>query len=257
MERQRARAKGLTMTTFLSRILAIVAVLALILSACSSDGTDSTSAGDEGDTTATTAEATATNTADDAAGDGDNTDSAMDDTAMDDTAVDDTAVDDTEMEDDAEQGTDSTDSSDEGATSSEDESVGDDELAAMLPFFGVNDPAATATCVREEAANEGMTIDTLMAGDGSPMMVAVVRCSPEEVRASFAVEFGDIDSSAIAANPGQIECAFDSMLEFIADIDLADAEGVLSGDAPDELVEKLVGDCDISSADADFLLNEA
>lgn len=240
------------MTTFLSRILAIVAVLALILSACSSDGTDSTSAGDEGDTTATTAEATATNTADDAAGDGDNTDSAMDDTAMDDTAMDDT-----EMEDDAEQGTDSTDSSDEGATSSEDESVGDDELAAMLPFFGVTDPAATATCVREEAANEGMTIDTLMAGDGSPMMVAVVRCSPEEVRASFAVEFGDIDSSAIAANPGQIECAFDSMLEFIADIDLADAEGVLSGDAPDELVEKLVGDCDISSADADFLLNEA
>ncbi len=252
MERQRARAKGLTMTTFLSRILAIVAVLALILSACSSDGTDSTSAGDEDDTTTTTAEATATNTADDAAGDGDNTDSAMDDTAMDDTAMDDT-----EMEDDAEQGTDSTDSSDEGATSSEDESVGDDELAAMLPFFGVNDPAATATCVREEAANEGMTIDTLMAGDGSPMMVAVVRCSPEEVRASFAVEFGDIDSSAIAANPGQIECAFDSMLEFIADIDLADAEGVLSGDAPDELVEKLVGDCDISSADADFLLNEA
>lgn len=262
MERQRARAKGLTMTTFLSRTLAIVAVLALILSACSSDGTDSTSAGDEGDTTATTAEATATNTADDAAGDGDNTDSAtddtaVDDTAMDDTAVDDTAVDDTEMEDDAEQGTDSTDSSDEGATSSEDESVGDDELAAMLPFFGVTDPAATATCVREEAANEGMTIDTLMAGDGSPMMVAVVRCSPEEVRASFAVEFGDIDSSAIAANPGQIECAFDSMLEFIADIELAEAEGVLTGDAPDELVEKLVGDCDISSADADFLLNEA
>ena len=243
------------MTTFTSRILTAFVALTLVLGACSSDSAESESATDDVEAAAATDAAASTDD-----GESDANSDVSEDVTSEEAAVEDSMEDADEGDsmDDAEQASDSGQTSEGGATTSETEStMGEADLAAMLPFFGVTDPAVTATCVREEAENEGMSLDTLMAGDGSSMMVAVVRCSPEEVRASFAVEFGDIDSSSIAANPGQIECAFDSMLEFIADIELAEAEGVLTGDAPDELVEKLVGDCDISSADADFLLNEA
>lgn len=244
------------MTTFTSRILTAFVALTLVLGACSSDSAESESATDDVEAAAATDAAASTDD-----GESDASSDVSEDVTSEEAAVEDSMEDADEgdsMDDDGEQASDSGQTSEGGATTSETEStMGEADLAAMLPFFGVTDPAVTATCVREEAENEGMSLDTLMAGDGSSMMVAVVRCSPEEVRASFAVEFGDIDSSSIAANPGQIECAFDSMLEFIADIELAEAEGVLTGDAPDELVEKLVGDCDISSADADFLLNEA
>ena len=233
------------------RSIGAIAALILLLGACSSGDSDAVAASNDAESTTTGVADTETTTVE--------------------TIVDDTAED--TADDVASGGDASSDDSLEGATVEEpdgDEPVDDDststesessaaeaELEQLLPFFGITDGQAAVDCVVGEAEKDGTTVEALMASDGSPMMVAIVRCRPDQVRESLALEFSDIDSSSIAATPEQIECSFDSMLAYIADIDLLEAEGVLEGDAPDDLVNKLADDCAISTADAEFLLNEA
>ncbi len=131
------------------------------------------------------------------------------------------------------------------------------DLEQILPFFGITDPAEAVVCIEEEARSEGLTLDELSAGAGNGVMIAAVRCRPEPMRELFATEFGQIDSSAIAATPAQLECGFDTLLGWFPTVPLAEANDVFDGTAPDEVVDLIAKTCEMSREDANAFLNDA
>lgn len=235
------------MTRLLSRTLALLVALTFVLGACSSDGEAVTAEDTETTTTAATA-TTAAPVAEDT--DSDDVDSTESEAMSNEDAADEDVVD----ADDA--------MSDDGTTPDEPiavdggDGIGSTDLEQMLPFFGITDPVEAAECVTDEANDAGLTVDELLAA-GDAITVAIIRCRPDQVRDAFATDFGEVESSSMAATPEQISCGLDSLMDYIGGIDLLEAEGVLQGDAPDDLVNKLADDCGMSTDDADFLLNDA
>jgi|GEM_PF-5638545 len=225
------------------RSIGAIAALILVLGACSSGDSETVAAANDPETTTVVAD-TETTTVETIVGDV--AEDTADDTADDAASSGDASADDS-LEDATVEEPDSDEPVDDGSTSTENESsAAEAELEQFLSFFGITDGQAAVECIAAEAEGNGTTVEEIMASDGSPVMVAVVRCRPDEVRQSLASQFSNVDSSSIAATPEQIECSFDSMLDYIADIDLLGAEGVLEGDAPDDLVNKLANDCEIT-----------
>ncbi|MFT7475720.1 MAG: hypothetical protein ACI81L_002661 [Verrucomicrobiales bacterium] len=229
------------------RRLAAAMALALLATACASDEVDSTSSTAE-ITTTTAAQATS-----EAADSPTSTDPASNDATDDaDSESDSNSTDDPEIEDDGDAEIDLDAVDDDGVEV--DESL--QNLRDILPFFGVSDVDEVSLCVRDVGSAGDFTLDEIIGS--SALIVALLRCSPDEIRSAMAESFAEIDSSSLSANPAQINCGIDTVLQLLTDLRLASADQVLDADdAPKDFIDGIVDECDISEADAAFLLNEA
>lgn len=238
----------------LSRTLFVFTSLMLLLGACSSDTDADSSAGvdnsvEEAETATTTTPTTAapTTSASQAGTDAVDTDDATEPGTE--------PADEVQLDD--ETAPDSTQTTTDSAENPVLDAAAQDEfLEQFVTFMGIEDDLAGAVaCIREEAENDGVSIDDLLGSDA--IAVAALRCRPDEVKAAARANFAGIESSSIAATPEQIECSFDATFDFVASIDLGEADSILSGDASAELVENVANECGLSTSDAEFLLNEA
>lgn len=259
-----------------SHIALLGAVLSLTLLATACGGSDATSTADAEVTESTEVpESTdaASESSDSESGDADgddHSDDAMDDDAMSDDAMDDDAMDDEPDDSMSEDATTSAavddeaidvdsvdvDSTDDVVTDTE---VGpsEEEVITLLGFMGITNPEEALECIGDEAESEGMTLETVMGGQGNAIMIAAFRCRPEEMTETISVAFAEIDSSAMSATPDQLNCGFETLVGWFPTIPLADADEVFAGDAPDEIIDLIADTCGMSREDADIFMNDA
>ena len=128
-------------------------------------------------------------------------------------------------------------------------------LELLLPSFGITDTEAAIECVSAEATAADMTVADLFDSDAG--LVALIRCERDAIAAQLRPGLDAIDTDSIEATPEQVDCGFNAMLEYFEGLELNDADGVFTGDAPPGAVQALVDNCDLTQADASFLLNEA
>lgn len=147
------------------------------------------------------------------------------------------------------------DSEPEALALTDSESV--EQLALTVGFFGVSDPAGTAQCMIDSAAEIGVAGEDIL-NDDAAFVNTFVNCDEAAFRAVTSESYATIDTEGRAITSEQLDCVGSELVDFIAASSYEELQVlVATQEMPVEFATAVGEACGLSTEDATFLLDSA